>query len=266
VRPHDTAEAAHVTHLSWYKRLSPGARVALAASMSDDARTVARAGIRARHPEYTDEQVSRALMRLLFGDDVCRRAWPGDGPAVSAGDALGRVVSYLEQAGIPHMIAGSFASAYHGVPRATQDIDIVIDPSPAALEALLAHLPASDYYVDPDAARDALRQKSQFNVIDMVTGWKVDFLIRKARPFSQEEFNRRQAAELFGTSVFVSTAEDSILAKLEWAKLGDSERQLRDVDGILAVRGESLDLEYVNRWVAALNLSEQWSRVRPPQR
>jgi hypothetical protein len=185
---------------------------------------------------------------------------------MSAGDVLSRIVSYLEQAGISHMIAGSFASAYHGVPRATHDIDIVIDPSPAAFEALLAALPVSHYYVDHEAARDALRQKSQFNVIDMTTGWKVDLVIRKARPFSREEFSRRQPAEIFGTRVFMSTAEDSVLAKLEWAKLGDSERQLRDVEGILAVRGDSLDLEYVERWVAALNLSEQWSRVRPQGR
>jgi hypothetical protein len=182
---------------------------------------------------------------------------------MSAGDVLARVVSCLERAGIPYMIAGSFASAYHGVPRATHDIDIVMDPSPAALEALLADLPAADYYVDHDAARDALRQASQFNVIDTATGWKVDLVIRKPRPFSHEEFSRREPAELFGTPVFVSTAEDSILAKLEWAKLGDSERQLRDVEGILAIQGESLDLEYVERWVAALDLSEQWSSVRP---
>jgi hypothetical protein len=63
--------------MRWYKRVPPGVRVAIAASMSDDARAVARAGIRARHPEYTAEQVSRALMRLVLGDDLCRRAWPG---------------------------------------------------------------------------------------------------------------------------------------------------------------------------------------------
>jgi hypothetical protein len=94
----------------------------------------------------------------------------------------------------------------------------------------------------------------------MATGWKVDLIVRKARAFSLEEFRRREAAELFGTRVFVATAEDSIIAKLEWAKLGDSERQLRDVSGIISVRSPALDYDYIERWIAELDLGEQWKR------
>ncbi len=158
------------------------------------------------------------------------------------------------------MVAGSFASTYHGVPRSTQDIDVVIDPTPSSLEVFLASLPEEDYYVDADAAREAFRRRSQFNLIDMATGWKVDLIVRKSRPFSIEEFRRRQPAELLGTRVFVATAEDSILSKLEWAKLGDSERQLRDVAGIIAVRAGTLDFPYLERWIAELDLAEQWER------
>jgi hypothetical protein len=181
---------------------------------------------------------------------------------VSAGDLLRRLVNKLDAAGIPHMVAGSFASTYHGVPRATQDIDIVIDPSLAALDTFLADLPDADYYVDADAAYDALKRRSQFNVVDMATGWKVDLIVRKARPFSIEEFRRRQPAELFGVNVFVATAEDSIIAKLEWAKLGDSERQLRDVTGILNVRGSTIDRVYVEYWVTELGVTDHWDRVK----
>jgi hypothetical protein len=180
---------------------------------------------------------------------------------VSAGDLLRRLVAALDAAGIPHMVAGSFASTYHGVPRSTQDIDVVIDPSPASLDGFVASLSPDDYYVDADAARDALRHRSMFNVIDMETGWKVDLVVRKARPFSEEEFRRRQPAELFGVRVFLATVEDSIVAKLEWARMGDSERQLRDVAGMIAVRGDSLDRAYVERWVSSLGLTELWKRV-----
>ncbi len=182
---------------------------------------------------------------------------------MSVGDLLRRLVEKLDAAGVPHMVAGSFASTYHGVPRSTQDVDIVVDPTPASLGALLAALPVDDYYFDADAARDALRRRSQFNLIDMATGWKVDLIVRKARPFSVEEFQRREPAELFGTRVFLATAEDSIISKLEWAKLGDSELQLRDVAGILSVRGARLDRAYIDRWVATLDLAEQWARVKP---
>jgi hypothetical protein len=103
---------------------------------------------------------------------------------MSAGELLTRLVTKLDAAGVPHMVAGSFASTYHGVPRATQDIDLVVDPMPAALSAFIVSLPEDEYYVDADVARDALRRHSQFNVIDMATGWKIDLMIRKPRPFS----------------------------------------------------------------------------------
>jgi hypothetical protein len=181
---------------------------------------------------------------------------------VSAADFLARLVALLEAAGIPHMIAGSFASTFHGVARATQDLDVVIDPSGPALDAFLASFDPDVYYVDPDTARDALRRRSQFNVIDMATGWKADLMVRKARPFSIGELARRQPAELMGTRTYVATAEDSIIAKLEWAKQSDSTRQLRDVAGIVAMRADALDLDYIERWVGELGLEAEWARVR----
>jgi hypothetical protein len=173
---------------------------------------------------------------------------------VSAGDLLARIAARLDEAGIPYMVAGSFATTFHGVPRSTHDIDIIIDPTGASLAALLTALPDSAYYVDADAANDALRRRATFNVIDLATGWKIDLIVRKARPFSVEEMARRQSGELYGAVVSIATAEDAIIAKLEWAKLGDSERQLRDVEGVLAVRAASLDVSYIEKWVAEVGL------------
>ncbi|MGE0547888.1 MAG: hypothetical protein AB7O24_02655 [Kofleriaceae bacterium] len=181
---------------------------------------------------------------------------------MSTSELLGRVVRLLDAAVVPYMITGSFASTYYGVPRSTHDIDIVIDPTRATLDALLVALPETEYYVDPQVAREALVRRSQFNVIDFDTGWKIDLIIRKARAFSVEEFRRRHEAELLGVRVFVATVEDSIVAKLEWAKLGDSDRQLRDVEGMLAARAATMDVSYVERWVDELGLEAQWARVR----
>lgn len=180
---------------------------------------------------------------------------------MSAGELLQRLVAKLDAARIPHMVAGSFASTYHGVPRTTQDIDIVIAPTLASLTAFLASLPEDDYYVDSDVARDALRHRSQFNVIDMASGWKIDLILRKERAFSIEEFRRREPAVILGASVFVTTAEDSIVAKLEWAKQSQSERQLRDVAGIISARSDSLDISYIQHWITELKLEEQWRQV-----
>jgi len=176
---------------------------------------------------------------------------------------LATIVAILDELEIPHMVVGSFASTLHGEPRTTQDLDLVIDPTPQQLDQLVTGLDPDAFYVDPEVAREALRRRAMFNVIEIGTGWKLDLIIRKARPFSIEELRRRQVITMLGTEVATATAEDTIIAKLEWAKLGSSERQLEDVAGIVRVRSGSLDLRYLERWVRELGLEELWQRVRP---
>jgi hypothetical protein len=180
---------------------------------------------------------------------------------MSVGVILRAMSALLEDAGIPYMIVGSYASMVHGEPRSTQDLDIVIDPTTHALEAFLAHLDMDAYYVDPDVARDALRRRTMFNIIDMQTAWKVDLVIRKDRPFSTEELRRRTTQRIVDVDVPTATAEDTIIAKLEWAKAGASERQLVDVAGIVRLRGESLDQGYLEKWIDELDLRAEWTRA-----
>jgi hypothetical protein len=174
-------------------------------------------------------------------------------------DLLRRLVAATEHAHVPFMIAGSFASTAHGLPRTTQDIDVVIDPPDgAALDAVVTALLADQFYVDADAAREAMQHRSMFNAIDR-SAWKIDFILRKARPFSIEEFSRRAAVEILGVPVFIASAEDTIVAKLEWSKLsGGSERQRRDVAGILATMKDELDRDYIERWVRDLEIELEW--------
>lgn len=181
---------------------------------------------------------------------------------MSALDVFARIKSALDSAGIEYMLAGSFASAYYGVPRATQDIDFVIAANPAQLQAFIRSLPSDRYYADLDAALEAHERQSLFNVIDLVTGWKIDFIIRKSRGFSQQEFSRRQLANLQDTTLFVATAEDVVIAKLEWSKLAQSPRQIEDVAAILRLRWESLDQSYLGKWIAELGLNKEWSEAR----
>jgi hypothetical protein len=174
-------------------------------------------------------------------------------------EAVGRLVRRLEALGIPHMVAGAVASSHHGRPRATNDADVVIDPTP---EALLAALPGDGYYVDATIAREALRDRRLFNVIDRETALRVDLMIRRERPFSREEFARRERRELEGLPVFIATAEDTILSKLEWAgKAGNSERHLADALGVLEVSGDHIDRDYVERWAGALEVEDLWREL-----
>jgi hypothetical protein len=90
---------------------------------------------------------------------------------------------------------------------------------------------------------------------------KVDVIFRKARAFSRSELERRARTRILGVEVFIASAEDTILAKLEWAKLGESERQLRDVVGILEVRRDTLDRGYIERWLDVLQVRELWAKA-----
>jgi hypothetical protein len=176
-------------------------------------------------------------------------------------DVLRRLIAALGKARIPYMLSGSFASAYYGTSRSTQDIDFVIEATPDQLQAFIQDLPSADYYADLNAALDAYHQQSLFNLIDISTGWKIDLILRKDRPFSREEFSRRLLVKIEDLSLFVASPEDMIIAKLEWSKLGESPRQIEDVAGILRMRGDLLDRFYVEKWVQELRLEPQWKQA-----
>ncbi|MGM0577730.1 MAG: hypothetical protein ACQEXJ_18530 [Myxococcota bacterium] len=182
---------------------------------------------------------------------------------MSAADFLRRLTEAFDAAGAPYMLVGSFASTYHGAPRTTQDVDVVVELDRASLARLLGALPEERYYVSREAAVDAVRRRQQFNVVDLETGWKADLIVRKGRRFSREEFGRRVHAEVLGVPVWIASAEDVVLSKLEWASMGGgSERQLRDVAGVIRIRGDALDILYIERWAHELGVDELWRSAR----
>ena len=173
-------------------------------------------------------------------------------------EALRRIVGALSSAGIPFMLTGSFAAAYHGAPRATLDIDLVIDATEPQLRTLVATLTQAGQYISLDAALEARRVEGLFNVIDPLSGWKVDLIIRKDRAFSREEFARRLPVTFDEIQLSIASIEDVILSKLEWARLGGSARQLEDVAALLRISEGDLDLRYLRRWISALDVAAQW--------
>ena len=181
---------------------------------------------------------------------------------MSYAEVFRRIVWHLDRHGIAYMLVGSFASAYFGALRTTVDVDIVIEATPEQLRGLVTDLQASDYYAELDAALDALKHESLFNAIDKTSGWKIDLIIRKSRPFDHEGFRRRVAAKLFDIQLFVASAEDVIISKLEWTKLGGSQRQIEDVAKVLTAQWKTLDQIYLSKWIGELELQEQWSAAK----
>jgi hypothetical protein len=180
---------------------------------------------------------------------------------VSLVSFLELITRSLREADIPFMLTGSMAAAFYGAPRATQDLDFVIESQPESLRQLVQRLRSAGLYVDEEAALEAQRAAGQFNAIDPSTGWKADLIVRKTRPFSESEFGRRHHQDLFGIEIALTTLEDLIIAKLEWSELGDSELQRRDIRELLEIAGDTIDQAYVARWVNALDLRQAWERI-----
>jgi hypothetical protein len=168
----------------------------------------------------------------------------------------------LEAAQVPYLVTVSFVSSAHGIPRSTNDIDVLIAPTPEQLIALMEHFPETEYYAQREDALEALRYQSQFNVIDNSRLWKIDFIVSKNMPFDRERFARREIMEIAGVNVYAATPEDIIIAKLLWVKQAESERQLNDVAGVIKMQGDTLDVAYVEKWVGELDLRTLWREAK----
>lgn len=170
------------------------------------------------------------------------------------------VIEALEKLGVPYLIGGSLASTIHGVVRATLDTDLVADLRPEHAAPLAQALGAA-FYVDVETIHDAIRRRSSFNVIHLELMFKVDIFVSRKRPFDRAQFERRTAQVVTTEperTAYVASAEDTVLTKLEWYRMGGevSERQWRDVLGVLKVQAGRLDLAYLRRWAAELRVAD----------
>ena len=176
-----------------------------------------------------------------------------------------KVVITFERLGIPYLIGGSFASAVHGIVRATMDVDLVADIKPSHISSLVALL-ENEFYIDAEMILDAIQHTSSFNLIHLETMFKVDVFILKQRPFDLNQMQRRisqSVGDSPGDQAYFSTAEDIVLAKLEWFRAGGetSERQWRDIMGVLDLQSDRLDLEYLKKWAATLGIRDLLQRA-----
>jgi hypothetical protein len=177
-------------------------------------------------------------------------------------ELLQKIIEVFEKLSISYLVTGSVASMAYGEPRLTNDIDIVADIHLFHIPGLIAAFPNEDYYIDAEMIKDAIHQVGQFNIIHPSSGLKVDVILKRDIPFDQSRFRRIRKIYPGLYPADFASPEDVIIKKMEYYKLGGSEKHLRDIAGIFKISGEAIDSEYISRWAADLDLNEIWDMIK----
>jgi len=179
--------------------------------------------------------------------------------------ALRPVAEAFDALGVRYYLTGSVASSAHGVARASLDADVVAALEPGHAAPLISRLEAA-YYVPVDRVHAAVTGRSSFNLIHLATMFKIDVFVSRQRPFDLEATARARVESLDegadAPRFPVASAEDTVLAKLEWFRRGGetSERQWWDIVGVLRVTNGA-DREYLRRWAASLGVDDLLERA-----
>lgn len=179
--------------------------------------------------------------------------------------AVEPVVAAFEKLRIRYCVGGSVASSFHGASRSTMDVDLLCELTEEQAPDFLACFDG-DYYVSEPAIREAIRRKSCFNLIHLPTSYKVDIFVSPQRPFDLERMNRATVESLGADGhlkVRMTSAEDSIISKLEWFRVGNetSERQWEDVSRLARMLSDTADVAYLRSAAASVGVADLLERL-----
>jgi hypothetical protein len=265
----DTTADAERVRLQLLREKTPPERVAIALRHSGEIIRLAKRAIERVNPEFTERQVGRRFIELQYGEELAKGVHESGGSRMDGSieivDALRPVLHELNRLGARYYIGGSVASSSHGVGRSTLDVDVVAELDEASVISLFAKL-QDKYYISQAAALDAVQRRSSFSLVCLATSFKIDIFVSQDREFDRSVFERA-SIEILGDaaplSACVATAEDILLLKLEWYRLGNEnlQRQWDDLTQVVKLQGDRLDREYLHRWAEELGVTELLARL-----
>jgi len=176
---------------------------------------------------------------------------------------LTRLTHVLRSARVRYFVTGSIAAMYYGEARSTRDIDVAVFLRFGDVDAICEAFPEPAYYADRLAIVAALRQCGMFNVIDNATGMKIDFMCVEPQGYDNSRFQRAREVEIVpGVLGFIAAPEDVILKKLQFFKLGASDKHLRDIASMIKISGETFDRAYLDSWAISLGVVDEWNALK----
>lgn len=253
----DTSPDVEALQLELFKKASPARRFALMSSFSS---TLRRASLKNLEQHFQPQQARLEWIHLHYAEQVQMAKFQGTLNASRSTvnetrEALETLVTVFKDLDISYRIVGSVASSTQGMMRATLDVDMVAALNVEHISQLGVQL-KSQYHIDEELMREAVTRGASFNLIHLETMIKIDVFLLGERPYDRVSFARERLETLDDFALSFKTPEDIILGKLEWFVQSDktSERQWRDVIGLLKVQGSSLDFEYMRLWAKELGV------------
>jgi hypothetical protein len=261
----DTSPEMEAVLIGLLRKRTPQQKLASMMGLRDLAKRLMLNNLRSQFPQATENELRYQLNLRCFGRVLTDQAFSikkaqtyGETKMLNEIQIIALVAKRLEETKIPYYISGGIASINYGEPRLTNDADIVIRILPVHIQKFVKAFEA-DFVVSADMVQDSLARKYAFNIIHIDTAYKIDLY-----PISDEDemeitaFARRQRVDIGAGEIWMASAEDVILAKLSWFRKGGevSEKQWRDVLGVLKVQGERLDFAYLEQMAARFGLAD----------
>jgi len=261
----DTSPEAEKVLIDLLRKAPAQRKLEMVGQMNETVRTFALCGLKQRYPQSTPKELRNALADLLLGTELANHVYSlliESKECLMLSEPISvtlSVVEVLDNLGIPYLIGGSLAGAIYGVARSTIGVDIIADIHLQHAVPLADELDNA-FYVSIDAIKDAINNRGSFNIIHLEAMFKVDIFVNKQRPFDKSQFERRIKQVISSEpkcAVYVASAEDNVLAKLEWYRKGSevSERQWRDVLETLKIQ-ENIDVNYLRHWANILDVAD----------
>ncbi|MEG4944914.1 hypothetical protein [Microcoleus sp. F4-D5] len=267
----DTSIEADVLVFQLLRQLTPQQKVQRTCAFTQSVRRLAILGIESQYPNATKAKVRQEFIKRCLGAEWLEvlsdsKDW-GELVIADPIELAQKIASILLPLNIPYVVGGSVASSLLGENRSTQDLDLVIDLEAQTAQRLIDAM-SGEFYISESAVTEAIAKskaaprESSFNVIYLPSMEKADiFVMGSDDPFSASVMRRRQLYPVSGLTeegIYIYSPEDIVLQKLSWYKLipGGSQKQWRDVLGVLKVQGERLDIAYLNQWAVTLKLTD----------
>lgn len=258
----DTSIDADVLMFKLWQQMTPLQKAERTRTFNSSVRRLAISGIQQQYKNANSIQIKQEFIKRCLGsewlDIFCNYNFWGDLVITDPLTLARKIADILEPLNIPYIVGGSVASSLLGETRATQDLNLAIDISASQAEQLINAM-LSEFYISESAVAEAEEQKTSFNVIYLPSMEKADIFVLPLDSFSRSKMNRRQlhvCGDDSKGSIYIYSAEDIILQKMRWYKQtrSESQKQWRDVLGVLKVQGERLDFNYLHQWAESLML------------